>query len=193
MASLILHEIIGELYCEKNGISDRENFLSGNIAPDILPTDKNANHYTSDHNYSIYLDAIKGRVNLTRFCKEDNIDTIYRKGYFLHLVTDYIFYERLIISNIRFADFIVSPYFPSAQKMYKDYERVAYYVCSNYPNIDISKLPSFATPILEEPMLLFTNDEISKFIEICSSINIEELFKQISDNNYQTLNKIDFN
>ena len=136
MASLILHEIIGELYCEKNGISDRENFLSGNIAPDILPTDKNANHYTSDHNYSIYLDAIKGRVNLTRFCKEDNIDTIYRKGYFLHLVTDYIFYERLIISNIRFADFIVSPYFLSAQKMYKDYERVAYYVCSNYPEVE---------------------------------------------------------
>ena len=94
MASLILHEIIGEIYCEKNNIIDRTNFLSGNIAPDTLPTDKDENHYTTTHNYSIYLDAIKGRVNLTRFCKEDNIDTTYRKGYFLHLVTDYIFYDR---------------------------------------------------------------------------------------------------
>ena len=192
MASLILHEIIGELYCEKNNIPDKEDFLSGNIAPDILPTDKEANHYTSKKSFTTYLDAIKGRVNLSNFCRVDNINTSYKKGYFLHLVTDYIFYERLIINNEKFADFINSPYPHSSQKMYKDYERVAYFVCNNYPNIDISKLPSFATPILEEPMTLFTNEEISNLIEICSNIDIDKLYKEISNNNYQTLDKINF-
>ncbi len=122
MASLILHESIGELYCEKNNISDRENLLYGNIAPDILSSNKEQNHYVSHSEYTTPFDAIKGRVNLTEFCKDKAIITPYLKGYFLHLVTDYIFYERLIINNPNFAQFVKQPYNQSASKMYKEYD-----------------------------------------------------------------------
>ena len=192
MASLILHQIIGEKYCEKKSISEKSELLSGNIAPDTLPTDKNANHYTSTHGYETYLDAIKDRVNLSAFCQMDNINTSYRMGYFLHLITDYIFYERLIINNPNFAKFIKEPYFSSLNKMYKEYDRIAYYVCNEHPNIDINQLPAFATTILEEPLTLFTNEQISEFIEVCSNINIENIYSDISNGNYNQLNSINF-
>ena len=192
MASLILHEIIGELYCDKNDISDRDNLLYGNIAPDTLPTDKEQNHYVSHTNYSTYFDAISGRVNLSAFCKEKAIITPYLAGYFLHLVTDYIFYERLIINNPNFARFIKEPYLQSASKMYKEYDRVAHFVCNKYPNIDISKLPDFATTILEEPLTLFTKSQLSAFIETCSNLDLKKIYSDILKDNFNTLNSINF-
>lgn len=193
MASLILHQIIGELYCKKNNIKDTKQLLSGNIAPDTLAGNKDLNHYTGDRYYTLYIDAIRGRVNLSNFCKNRTINTDYDKGYFLHLVTDYIFYERLIISNISFADFIVSNHIESGQKMYKEYGRIAHFICKKYPKIDISQLPKFATTLLNEPLSLFTKDQISKFLEICSSLNLEDIYSDILKNNYKCLNKIDFN
>ena len=192
MASLILHQIIGELYCEKNNIIDRENFLYGNIAPDILPNDKDENHYVKHIDYTTYLDAIKERVSLPAFCKDKALITPYIEGYFLHLVTDYIFYERLIINNPCFSQFINDKYSNSGTKMYKEYDRVAHFVCNKYPDIDTSKLPSFATTILEEPLTLFTKRQLSDFIEICSSLDLNKIYSDILNNNYDKLNQINF-
>ena len=192
MASLILHQIIGEKYCCLNNISNKPKFLEGNIAPDILPN-KDERHYKAPaENMFSYLDAAKDRVNLTSFCKASTIDTDYKLGYFLHLVTDYIFYNLLIIDNTKFKQFCNAPYNESSALMYKEYDRVAYYLLQQYPQTDISKLPPKATNTLNENLQILNEKDLIKFIDTCSNINLTELYKQVLNNDYSSLLKIKF-
>ena len=109
MASLILHQIIGENFCKSNNINSQQELLKGNIAPDISPN-KEASHFTTPRPFIKYIDAIEKRVDLSSYCKNNKICTDYDLGYFLHLVTDYIFYNRLIINNTKFEDFCHADY-----------------------------------------------------------------------------------
>lgn len=192
MASLVLHQIIGEMYCKLNSIDNKDQFLSGNIAPDILH-DKDKRHYKDQiENIYSYLDAAKDRVNLTTFCNANDINNDYNLGYFLHLVTDFIFYNILIMDNPKFKDFCNAPYKESSAKMYKEYDRISYYLLSQYPHTDISKLPHKATQTLNEKLQILNEIELIKFINTCSNINLESLYNQIINNDYSILQKIKF-
>ena len=191
MASLVIHQIIGEKYCELNNIAHKQEFLKGNISPDILPN-KEESHYKTPRPQKIYLDIIKDRVNLSAFCKDKKLIDDYTCGYFLHLVTDYIFYNILIIGSNKFQDFCSAPPEISSAKMYKEYDRIAYHLLSTFPNTDISRLPKNTTTTTNEDLTIFNKTELLKFIEICSKLDLKQIYKDISNNDYTTLNSIVF-
>ena len=78
---------MAEAYIEKHpeDINDYNKFIEGVIFPDNV-SDKSITHYGEK----------SSKVNLKWFLEENEIKDDYNKGYFLHLVTDYIFYNKLL-------------------------------------------------------------------------------------------------
>ena len=87
MAGYVIHLAVAEAYKDKhiNDIKNDEDFIKGVIFPDSV-SDKSLTHYGEK----------SSKVNLKEFLREHEIDNAYNKGYFLHLVTDYIFYNKFL-------------------------------------------------------------------------------------------------
>lgn len=87
MAGYIIHLAVGEEYLKNypNEIKDYNLFRQGIIAPDGVK-DKTITHYGPS----------SSKVNLKNYLEHNNIITDYDKGYFLHLVTDYLFYNKFL-------------------------------------------------------------------------------------------------
>ena len=87
MAGYVIHLAVAEEYLKKhNNIKEDYNeFIKGVIYPDSV-TDKSLTHY-----------GIKSsKVILRDFLQENEIKDSYMRGYFLHLVTDYLFYNKYL-------------------------------------------------------------------------------------------------
>ena len=87
MAGYVIHLAVAEAYIEKHpgSIKNYEEFIQGVIFPDSV-SDKSITHYGEK----------SSKVNLKKFLDDKEIDNDYNKGYFLHLVTDYIFYNHFL-------------------------------------------------------------------------------------------------
>ena len=87
MAGYVIHLAVAEAYKDKhiNDIKNYEDFIKGVIFPDSV-SDKSLTHYGEK----------SSKVNLKEFLRENEIDNEYNKRYFLHLVTDYIFYNKFL-------------------------------------------------------------------------------------------------
>lgn len=93
MASYTMHFAISKMYLE-NHPNERQksnfnemDFYEGTIDPD-LTTDKGTSHYGTHAAWANAREYLKAN--------ENNIETSYKRGYFLHLLTDYLFYHKLI-------------------------------------------------------------------------------------------------
>ncbi len=87
MAGYIIHLAVAEAYIRKHSedIKDYNKFIEGVIFPDSV-SDKSITHYGEK----------SSKVNLNLFLEKNDITDDYNKGYFLHLVTDYIFYNKFL-------------------------------------------------------------------------------------------------
>ena len=87
MAGYIIHLAVGEEYIRqhKNVIKNYNEFINGVIYPDNV-TDKSLTHYGPK----------SSQVHLDKYFEERDIQTDFEKGYFLHLVTDYLFYNKFL-------------------------------------------------------------------------------------------------
>lgn len=87
MAGYVIHLAVAEVYKRKHpeDIKKYDKFIEGVIFPDSV-SDKSITHYGEK----------SSKVNLKSFLEENEINDDYSKGYFLHLVTDYIFYNKLL-------------------------------------------------------------------------------------------------
>lgn len=87
MPGYVIHLAVAEEYIRKHpkNIKDYDRFIEGVIFPDSV-SDKSITHYGEK----------SSKANLKEFLEENKIDDEYYKGYFLHLVTDYIFYNKFL-------------------------------------------------------------------------------------------------
>ena len=87
MAGYVIHLAVAEEYIKKypEDIQDYNKFIEGVIAPDGV-LDKSITHYGEK----------SSKVNLKKFLESNEVNTDYNKGYFLHLLTDYIFYNKFL-------------------------------------------------------------------------------------------------
>ena len=99
MAGYVIHLAVGEEYLRMHpgDINDYNEFIEGIIYPDSV-TDKSLTHYGPK----------SSQVNLKNFFNDRDIDDDFNKGYFLHLVTDYLFYNKFL--NIFFKKYIYNDY-----------------------------------------------------------------------------------
>ena len=87
MPGYVIHLSVAEEYLRKQ-TKVKENydeFIEGVIYPDSV-TDKSLTHYGKSSSYS----------NLYNFLKERELKNSFNRGYFLHLLTDYLFYNKYI-------------------------------------------------------------------------------------------------
>ena len=87
MAGYVIHLAVGEEYLRihTGDINDYDKFIEGIIYPDSV-TDKSLTHYGPK----------SSQVNLRKFFNDRDIEDDFNKGYFIHLVTDYLFYNKFI-------------------------------------------------------------------------------------------------
>lgn len=87
MPSLIMYLAIAKKYIEKHPEENEEEFMKGILAPDIkrnLKAEKARLHYGERSSH---------RPDLNRFYQERGLDSSYNRGYFLNLLSDYLFYN----------------------------------------------------------------------------------------------------
>lgn len=90
MPSLIMYLAIAKKYIEKHPEESEEEFMKGILAPDIkrnLKAEKARLHYGEQSSH---------RPDLDRFYQERGLDSSYNRGYFLNLLSDYLFYNRFL-------------------------------------------------------------------------------------------------
>lgn len=157
MAGYVIHLAVAKEYLRNFRIKDEKEFLRGIIAPDLLSHgDKTTTHY-SEHGGS--------GVNLKEFLKHNSISTEYMQGYFLHLVTDYLFYDT---------------YFPNTineTRQYNDYDILNKELIEEYsidiPE-DIKDVVQFKTGELE----LLDREKIDQMIQEISKKSLSEYKKE---------------
>lgn len=192
MPGFNIHLAIGKRYIEKQKnkkdvIKNENSFYNGLVAPDLV-TDKKISHYTTETNKNNLEKYLLGKVRLDLYLKDNKVETDFEKGVFLHLLTDYLFFnkffEKEFIKNIDYQDFV--------RDLYYSYEMTNEYLNKKY-NIDFSifgdrleknirknkKEKELEDSDLKEKKLIFSEKDLDEFIEKISSINIKELENEI--------------
>lgn len=114
MPSFNIHLAVAVKYSEKNNIENKESFFKGSIAPDLVK-DKSISHYTGMRDKNYLKKYVFEKVRLNEFLKYNKVETDYEKGVFLHLATDFIFYQEFLsdeyLDKIDFDEMIQDLYY----------------------------------------------------------------------------------
>lgn len=157
MPGYVIHLAVAEEYLKKNTDKkeDYNKFIEGVIAPDDVE-DKSLTHYGKT----------SSKTNLYEYLKENKVNTSYDRGYFLHLLTDYLFYNKYL------------EYF--SKDIYNDYDILNSYLIPKY-NIKIpekvknrASFKKGATKILSEKL-------VDKIINEISDYDIDDTIMQIKE------------
>ena len=159
MPGYVVHIAIAQEYLKKHCDKEqKEEFINGVIAPDLEEV-KSKTHYGKSPAYT----------NLLEFLKSNEIESSFKRGYFLHLVTDYLFY------NYYLTDF-------SKPQIYDDYDFTNEFLIKKYevmlPNIIKDKV-FFKKG---KPKFLLKNLACNVIDEI-SSYNLQKIKEEVLENN----------
>jgi len=152
MPGYVIHLAVAKEYLKNNKIQNENEFFRGVISPDMLKTVES--HYGIKENK---LDVNKLKSNI-------DFKSSYGKGYYLHLITDYIFYFKFI---------------PNATtQLYADYDILNEYLVKKYKVSIPTELVDIVQFKIGTPKLI-NESSISEFIDMVSNINLEQYFEHI--------------
>ncbi len=158
MPGFVIHLSVAREYIKKHPqeIKDEELFFKGVIAPDFT-NDKSQTHYgidSCDTNLKLYLESNK-------------IETDYDKGWFLHLVTDYIFYKKY--------------YKNLDDRVYEDYDVLNEILIEKYNVPILKEIEKYAIPN-KGTLQLLSEEKIFEFIEEVSNWELNTIKNKIENN-----------
>ncbi len=134
MASYNIHLAIAIKYLKTNKIKDIVSFFKGNIDPD-LAIDKEFSHYSKRNDKDNLEAYLSTKIGLINFIKSNKMNNDYEMGLFLHLVTDYIFFnyffDKDYIKNTKYNDY--------TNDLYYSYDLINDYLEKEYNIIGILK------------------------------------------------------
>ena len=170
MAGYVIHLAIAEEYLKKHKDvkEDYDEFIKGVIYPDSV-TDKSLTHY-----------GIKSsKVILKDFLQDNEINNSYMRGYFLHLITDYLFYNK---------------YFEKFSKdIYNDYDILNKRLIEKY-NVVLPENIQNNVFYKEGETKILTMELAIKIIDEISDLNLNAVEKEIRENpNDEKWSKINWN
>ena len=183
MPSYNIHLAIAKRYVEKNpgAIKSEQDFYDGSIAPDLDP-DKKASHFSLPRTEGDLPSHINSKVGLTSVWQLP-IGTDFEKGIFLHLLSDYVFYnhyfDKVMLKNYPPEEFTTNMYAsynftnPWIENKYK----VSYTQLSNGALLQryILKLQNARPTIAQGKNLLADLSKLSGFIEFMSGFNLQKV------------------
>lgn len=159
MAGYVIHLAVAEEYLRKTNKKEiYDEFIEGIIAPDDVK-DKSLTHYGDK----------SSRTHLDKFLEDKKLDTSFNRGYFLHLVTDYIFYNK---------------YFDTFSKdIYNDYDILNRELIKEFKVILPDRIKDKVF-FKEGELKLLDLDKVKKCIRCASSMEIDDIAKEINNPNY---------
>lgn len=158
MPGFIVHIAIAQEYLRKHNKKFSQDFILGSIEPDFTD-DKSKTHYGKSPAYT----------NLKDYLKTNNINTDFEKGYFLHLITDYLFYNYYL-------DEFEKP------QIYYDYDFTNKTLIEKYNVMVPDKIKDKIYFKNGLPKIL-TLDLAYKIIDEISNLTLEEIRKDVINNN----------
>lgn len=154
MPGYIIHLAIAEEYLRKHkNIEKKDDFIEGVIFPDSVK-DKSETHYGAKSCYS----------NLFEFLKDKNLNTSFNKGYFLHLLTDYLFYNRYIDHT--------------SKAIYNDYDILNKKLIDEY-KIEVPKRINDKIYFKDGKLVILTYEIVYKLIEDISDMDINDIASEV--------------
>lgn len=159
MAGYVIHLAVAERYIKKHvqDIKNYEEFIEGVIYPDSV-LDKALTHHGEK----------SSKVNLKSFLKQNEINSDYNKGYFLHLVTDYIFYNKLLECF--------------SKDIYNDYDILNKTLEEKF-EVKIPKKIRENIFYNKGELKILELNSVVKFIEEVSNYNLEQIQQEVLKNN----------
>lgn len=147
MPGYVIHLAIGKRYVKKNNIDNEEEFLRGIIMPDLL--DKRESHYGES----------SSSPDLKKFLESNSLDNEYNQGYLLHLITDYLFYNKYLKG---FSD-----------ELYHDYNKLNKYLIRKY-GVEIPSEIKSEVGFEDGDLKILNRDSICRFIEAVAQIDLKK-------------------
>lgn len=155
MPGYVIHLAVGKVYSRKNEIEDLEAFENGLIVPDFTKN-KSETHYGPN----------SCNPDLNKFLQSKGISNSFDEGYFLHLLTDYLFYNKFLKNW--------SP------EIYNDYDILNSSIIQKY-GIIIPKQIQDVVQYRGGKLSILDEEGIFKFINSVGNINVR---KCISKNQF---------
>lgn len=191
MAGINIHKLIAMKYIEKHSDVDNiEGFYKGCIIPDLVE-DKKISHYSdyTKQDFSDLPEAFKYKTMLNWYLKEHRIDSSYELGMFLHLVTDYLWFNKFIdkeyLSNTTFEKFQTDYYYSLdiVDSYIEDKYKILSYKRKKYKFEDKYIIKNNIIPI----------NKLERFIQYVTNINLKEYAKKIINADCNIMPDLDMN
>ena len=188
MPSFNIHLAVAVTCFERHEIENKEEFFRGNIAPDLV-ADKSISHYTGMRDKNYLRQFVFEKVRLNEFLKENKVETDYEKGVFLHLATDFIFYQEILSD-----EYLASvDYDKMIQDLYYTYRNTNQYLEEKY-NIHSLNLDEVMESNIKKTLIrmnvddscgnnLLPEDIMDKFIDKLSKLDIYNYIEKIKREN----------
>ncbi len=161
MPGYVIHLATAEEYLRKHesSITNHDEFIDGVIFPDS-EKDKSLTHYG----------RASSEVNLYKFLNSVPTGNNFNKGYFLHLLTDYLFYNKYIDCF--------------SSEMYHDYDVLNKPLIKKYKISLPDKLKNnkFFSTTSTDSLKILSLDTVDNLIDEVSSYNLEDLEIEIKNN-----------
>lgn len=176
MACATIHLAIAKKYLESHKELNYEKVIAGTLYPDA-EKNNDKSHYTNMNRNDDNISHVRNKVNLYSFLKEhENLDN-FELGWFLHLITDYLFFKECFteeyLLNNSYEDFCKDLYFA--------YEHLNLYLSEKYNIIekDYKDYPSEYYPGKPYEDCILPKKMIDNFINRVSTIDLDKYIKKI--------------
>lgn len=179
MASAAIHVAIAKKYLEQHNNLNYEEIIKGTLYPDA-DSDNDKTHYTDKFRGNDNVSHVRGKVNLYAFLEEHETLNDFEKGWFLHLITDYLFF----LECFRAEYLLSKSYQDFCKELYHAYDCVNLYMEEKY-NIskeDFKEYPSEYYPGIPYEECILPKEMIDSFIKRVSSIDLEKYILKIKEN-----------
>lgn len=178
MASASIHLAIAKKYLEKHKDLEYKEFIKGTLYPDAAE-DNDATHYTLKNRGTDNVSHVRGKVQLYDFLKEHETMDSFEKGWFLHLVTDYLFFQECFKTEY----LLSKSYQEFCKELYHAYDCVNLYMEEKYHVIkeDYEAYPCEYYPGIPYEKCILSKEMIDAFIEQVSSIGLEKYILKIKE------------
>lgn len=178
MACATIHLAIAKKFLENHNELNYEKVIAGTLYPDAAENNDES-HYTDLNRGSDNISHVRGKVNLYAFLKDHKDLNDFALGWFLHLVTDYLFFEECFsdtyLLNNSYEDFCKDLYFA--------YVHLNLYLSEKYiiTRNDYKDYPSEYYPGHAYEDCILSKEMIDAFIHRVSNINLDKYIKKIRE------------
>lgn len=178
MASVAMHLAIAKKYLEKHKELDYKEFIKGTLYPDA-ETNSIKLHYPKSSIMGEFAIGVYDKVDLYAFLTDYPKLNDFELGYFLHLVTDYLFFHecftRDYLINTKREQF--------CKELYHAYDCLDSYLFAKYhiTKEDYKAYPSEYYPGIPYEECLLSKDLVNNFIKRVSFIDLDKYINKVQE------------